>query len=527
MTFDLLITGGTVYDGSGSAGVRHDVAVRDDAIAAIGDLQGAEAAGVIDAADMAVAPGFIDTHTHSEGVLLADPEHALGLRQGITTEIGGLDGMSFAPLSDRNYRQYRHYLGGILGPTIDGLDMSSISAFRGHYDRKVAVNFAYLLPLGAVWLETVGFGDVPLGREAMRQAKTIVRDAIEQGAVGFSTGAAYYPGAWVRTDELIDLCTAVREAGSIYVCEPRVIHLERTFGGDGVSEALHVAGQSGVRLHMAHHRTNVQTAGRVKQFMAPIDRAKSEGVDFTADIYPYPTGSSILISYLPAEAHEGGPAQLMARLGDSAQRDRFVAHLDTNAFQPLAEIVLTYVANDADLEGRSLPQIALERGVTLGRAVCELLYENDLKVGYLNPPPADTATWRQIGRDALELLARPDYMACSDITPLGALPHPRCFGAFARFLGRLRREHDVISLAQMIQRMTDNPARRFGFARRGRIEEGYFADLVVFDPQNVIDTSTYDDPRQHPAGISYVLVNGRVAVDNGRCTGELAGRALP
>ena len=391
----------------------------------------------------------------------------------------------------------------------------------------MGVNIAYLIPLGAVWLETVGFHDMPLDRAAMGRAKTIIRDGIEQGAVGFSTGAAYYPGAWVRTDELIDLCAAVRDAGSIYVCEPRVIHLERTFGGDGVTEALHVARQTGVRLHLAHHRTNVQTAGRVKQFMEPIDHAKSEGVDFTADIYPYPTGSSILISYLPAEAHEGGPEQLMARLADGEQRDKLVAHLDTNAFGPLDEIVLTYAAAEPDLEGRSLPQIALQRGVTLGRAVCELLYENDLKVGYLNSPPADTATWRQIGRDALELLARPDYMACSDITPLGALPHPRCFGAFPRFLGRLRRQHDVISLPQMIQRMTDNPARRFGFARRGRIEEGYFADLVIFDPQNVMDTSTYDDPRQHPAGIPYVLVNGRVAVENGRCTGELAGRTLP
>ena len=175
----------------------------------------------------------------------------------------------------------------------------------------------------------------------------------------------------------------------------------------------------------------------------------------------------------------------------------------------------------------SLPDIAAERGLSPGEALCRLLLEEELKVGHVGAPPQGVAVWRQMSRDCLALLARPDYMACSDITPAGTLPHPRCYGAFPRFLGRLRREFGGLSLEAMVQRMTDNPARRFGLPRRGRIEKGHFADLVVFDAERVIDNATYDDPRQFPSGIPFVVVNGQVAVDHERCTGVMAGQAIP
>ena len=159
--------------------------------------------------------------------------------------------------------------------------------------------------------------------------------------------------------------------------------------------------------------------------------------------------------------------------------------------------------------------------------MCELLLETDLRAGYLQAPPASNRLFHQVSRDCLELLARPDYMACSDITPAGSMPHPRCFGAFPRFLGRLRRQFDVMSLELMIQCMTENPAQRYGISKRGRLEHGYFADVVIFDPDTIIDTATYDDPRQYPVGIPYVLVNGQVAVDDAVCTGVMASHAVP
>ena len=524
---DVIIAGGYVIDGSGSPGYDADVGIIGERIDAIGDLSRAEARRFVDARGMAVAPGFIDTHTHSEGALLVDPQHAYGLRQGITTEFLGIDGMSYAPLSPENYRIYRHWLGGLLGDPPDKLDMSSVSAFRSHYHRKVAVNTAYLVPNGTVRLETVGFHDVPLIGDSLEKACRLVRKGMEEGAVGFSTGSSYYPGPWSSTEELIDLCKTVRDAGGVYMCEPRRAETDRAYGGGGVTEALEIARRSGVKLHLAHYRTDASTAGKVGERMAEIDEAKAEGVDCTLDIYPYPSGSSIPVSFLPGYVQEGGPEAIIGRLKDPAEREKVVEYLGKGLHGSVDETILSYVPKNSHLEGMSLPDVARERGLSVGEALCELLVDEDLKVGYTMQPPVSLRLWRQIARDSMELLARPDYMVCSDITPAGSMPHPRSYGAFPRFLGRLRREFRTLTLEQVVQRMTDSPARRFGIAKRGRLEKGYFADVVVFDPQHVTDTATYDDPRQFPIGIPYVLVNGQVAVDQERCTGVLAGQAVP
>ena len=236
MTFDLILSGGQLLDGTGTPAVAADLGIIGEKIEAIANLSRAQARRVIPLQGLTLAPGFIDTHTHSEGALLHDPQHANGLRQGITTEIVGLDGMSWAPLSPPNFRLYARYLGGILGDPPPELDTSSIAAFRAHYHRKAAVNVACLVPHGALRLELLGFRDLPLRGEALQAAGRMVRQGIEQGAVGFSTGAAYYPGYWADTRELVELCRAVREAGGVYVNEPRVGTPERAFGGGGILE---------------------------------------------------------------------------------------------------------------------------------------------------------------------------------------------------------------------------------------------------------------------------------------------------
>lgn len=525
--FDVVIAGGTVVDGSGSAGYRADVGIAGEKIEAIGDLAAYEARRVVDARGLAVSPGFIDTHTHSEGALLVDPQHANGLRQGITTEFLGIDGMSYAPLSSANYLLYRRWLGGLLGEPPKDLDMSTVADFRSHYHRKVSINTAYLVPNGTVRLEAVGFRDVPLRGDSLEKAKRLIFEGIEQGAIGYSTGSSYYPGPWSTTDELIELCKTVHRAGGIYMTEPRRANADRAYGGGGVPEALEIARRSGVRIHFAHYRTAAETAGGVAKLMEEIDQAKADGVDVSLDIYPYPTGSTIPVSFLPSYAQDGGPDAIIRRLRDPVERRKISDYLDNELDRPLDETVFSYLPRNSHLEGMSLSDLATERGESMGEVLCDLLLKEDLKVGYWGSPPDSVALWRQVSRDSLELLARPDYMACSDITPAGSLPHPRCYGAFPRFLGRLRREFGVLSLEKMVQRMTDNPARRFGLDKRGRIERGYYADIVVFDPEGVIDTATYDDPRRFPIGIPFVLVNGQVAVDHDRCTGVLAGQAVP
>ena len=525
--FDVVIVGGTVVDGTGAPGSRADVGISAEVIEAIGDLSRSDARRVIEATGLVVSPGFIDTHVHSDGALLVDPQHANGLRQGITTEILGQDGLSYAPLSADNYRVYRRYLAGLLGEPPEDLDMSSVSAFRSHYHKKVAVNTAYCVAHGAIRLETVGFRDVPLVGDALESAKQLIREGIEQGAVGFATGMSYFPNSWSDTTEMIELCKATEEAGGVYVTHLRNVNTDRAFGGGWVSEALEIGRRAGVRVHFSHYRTQPESAGRVADLMELIDKAKAEGVDCSLELYPYPTGSTYPVSFLPSYAHDGGPDAIIKRLEDPAERRKLIDYLDNDSPRSLDDAVFTYLPKNRHLEGMTLPDIAGQRGVSMGEVLCDLLLDEDMRVGYRGAPPHSVAVWRQMSRDCVELLSRPDYMVGSDAIPLGSLPHPRAYGTFPRFLGRLRRQFGLLSLEQMVQRMTDNPARRFGLTRRGRIESGYYADIVVFDAERIIDNATYDDPCQFPTGVPFVLVNGQVAVDQERCTGVLAGQAVP
>ena len=524
--FDVVILGGSVVDGTGAAAYRADVGVKGDAIAAIGDLSQAQTRRVISAVGLTVAPGFIDTHTHSDAVLLLDPQHAAGLRQGITTEILGQDGLSYAPLSAENYRLNRRYLAGLLGEPPEDLDMSSVAAFRSHYHNKTAINTAYCIPHGAIRLETVGFYDKPLTGDALDKAKRLIREGMEQGAVGLATGMSYFPNAWSDTDELVELCKVVAECGGVYVTHLRDVNTERGFGGGDVPEALEIGRRSGVKVHFSHYRTQPETAGRVAERVELIDKAKAEGVDCTLELYPYPTGSSYPIRYLPSAANDGGPDALMERLRDSDERRRMIDYMRQRP-NDLALAVFTHLPNNRHLEGMSLRDAAAQRGASPEETLFDLLIDEKLQVGYRGAPPDSVAVWRQVSRDCVELLSRPDYMVGSDSIHVGGMPHPRAYGCFPRFLGRLRRSFGMLTLEGMVQRMTDNPARRFGLSGRGRIEQGAFADIVVFDAERIIDNATYDDPCQFPAGIPYVLVNGRVAVDSERCTGTMAGRAIP
>ena len=526
--FDVVIVGGDVVDGTEAPAYRADLGISGEKIEAIGDLSKADARRVVDATGHVVSPGFIDTHAHSDAALLTDPQHANGLRQGITTEVLGPDGLSYAPLSTENYPIYRKYLAGILGDAPQDIDVSSVAAFRANYHKKVAINTAYTVAHGALRLETVGFRDVPLVGDALERAKRLIREGIEQGAIGFATGMSYHPQSWSDTTEMIELCRVTHEAGGRYLTHLRNVNTDRAFGGGGVTEALEIGRRSGVGVHFSHHRTSADNAGKVDEIMAEIDEAKAEGVTVTLELYPYPTGSTFPLSFLPSPDHEGGLDAVMSRLRDPGERRRLAAYIDDEYWRSLDDAVITYMGRkNRHLEGMSLPDIAADRGATIGETLIALLDEEEGQIGYRGGPPHSVALWRQVNRDAMELLSRPDYMVGSDSIPVGSLPHPRAYGTFPRFLGRLRRQVGNMTLEQVVQRMSDNPARTFGLTRRGRIEKGYYADVVVFDPDRIIDNATYDDPCQFPTGIPYVLVNGQVAVDRERCTGVMAGQAVP
>lgn len=529
MTFDLLIRGGLVVDGSGAAAFPADVGVRGTNIEAVGRLDGAAAARVIDARGLAVAPGFIDAHAHSDIALLADPRHAAKLRQGVTTEILGQDGLSYAPLSPGNLRFYRTYLAGAYGVPAIAWDWSSVAEFRDRFDRAAAVNTAYLVPHGAVRLEALGMRDAPLVGDALARARALVARGLAEGAVGFSTGLSYYPGSWSDTDELVELCRTVAAAGGVYVTHIRTVFRDKPF--DPVEEALEIARRSGARLHFSHFRTGPANAGRVAELMAPIERARAAGTDVTLDTYPYPSGSSTGLYFVPPWAHEGGIDEILARLADPAQRRRIAAAM---APPPALggswdAIVISHVGSPTHraLVGLSLSEAARVRAAASPEdLLCDLLAFERLEVGWRGAPPAPDV-WETIDRDVMELLARPYYMVGSDAIMVGDRPHPRAYGCFPRLLGPLRRRYGGLSLEALVNRMTAVPAARFGLTDRGLLRPGRAADVVIFDPETVTDTATYERPRSFPDGVPYVFVNGEVAVDRGEPTGVLAGRALP
>jgi len=526
--FDLLITGGTVVDGTGKPGFRANVGIEGTRIVAIGDLGSASAARIIDATGLTVSPGFVDVHTHSDGALLFDPQHENGIRQAITTEIISPDGLSYPPLSPELYRQYRWYMSGILGLPPEDADMSSMEAARANYHRKTACNVAAFVGHGPIRLSAVGFRDVPVRGEDMETARRLVRESMEQGAVGLSTGLSYFPHSFSDTEEIVELCRVVADCGGVFSIHLRNQNTDRGFGGGGVAEALEIGRRSGVKVHFEHYRTSPDTAGDVDGLVADIDRAKAEGVDVTLECYPYPAGSSFPMAFFPGSFHDGGPEAIMARLTNPDEKARYVQWLQENAYRAMPLQRWTWIGSEKNkhLEGALWQHAADARGVSVEEMVCDVMLEENLACGFLEAPPQSTNVWRRQEQDVMELLARDDYMVGSDAIPLDGMVHPRAWGAFPRVVGRLRRRHGY-PLEQVIQRVTQNPAERFGLNGRGVLAEGSFADVAVFDAATINDLATYEDPKVPPAGIPFVVVNGRVAVDHGRLTGVLAGEAVP
>ena len=343
--------------------------------------------------------------------------------------------------------------------------------------------------------------DVPMVGDRLEHAKRLVWEGMEQGAVGLATGMSYHPQAWCTTEELIELCKIVAEFDGVYTTHLRNVNPDRGFGGGGVPEALEIGRRSGVKVHFSHTRTAVNNAGQVAELMQQFDDAKSD-VDLTLELYPYPTGSSFVLSNMPSQAHNGGPAEIIERLKDADERAVIAKHIEGSDARVVREFVYSHMPLTPELEGLSVPTLAERRGKSLGEVTIDLLLENDLEVGFWGVPPGDIADWRQVSRDAVELLSRTDYMVGSDSIHVGGHPHPRAWGTFPRFLGRLRRQFPIMTLESMVQRMTDNAARTLradgagppggGLLRgRGRVRRGpHYRHRHLRRPSAV--------PRRHP-----------------------------
>ena len=515
---ELIIRNGLVVDGTGAAAFRADVGVDQGKITEVGDLSAARAPREIDATGQVVAPGFIDIHTHADIALLARPTHEPKVMQGVTTEVFSNCGLGFAPVNERGLEIQKEYLLGLFGDDT-GVDWSwrTVRQFLDHYRGRIATNAAYLIPHGAVRVSAMGMADRPATRDELRVMTDLIREGMDEGAWGLSTGLWYSPMSYADHAENVAVCRAVAEHGGFFA-----IHM-REYGDkilDSLTESYAMSRESGAPLQVSHLQIGgARNWGRAGEVLAHLDRVRASGVDVTYDSYPYTAGSTLVQAMLPTWATAGGPSALLQRLDDAEIRPRIVAEMDA-ADRDWTRHVLVG-ARSAEFnpyEGETFARIAEREGISIGEAVCRILVADELGACFI-AHQGDEGDLRQI-------LKHPAQMIGSDGLHLPGKTHPRLFGAFPRLLARYVREQGILTLEEAVWKMTGFPAQRMGFRDRGRIAKGLAADLVVFDPQTIRDTATFEDPCRYPEGISHVLVNGRPVVEGGQHTGALPGEVL-
>ncbi len=514
---DLLFANGTVIDGTGSTGYRASVAVTGDTIQVInGDTSAVEAGRRIDASGYVICPGFIDMHSHSDLKLLTDPDHHPKIRQGVTTEALGMDGLSYAPTTPRALEQLLVYLAAVNGAPPD-VRWSSVADFLALFDGNSTCNVVHMVPHAAIRVAAMGWSSrLPTNAE-LQTMRDLTRQGMRDGAFGFTTGLTYAPGAYSDTSELAAIAAVAAEEGGFYCTHARYTLGDRLL--DPFREALEIGRRSGAPVHISHYHSPV--AGLGAQMTALVDEARNRGQDVTFDQYPYPAASTILHSLLPYWVHAGGPQALMTRLADTNVRDLMVRAVEPQwGGQTLDNYIFAHIASDKnkEWEGRSLEELADHRGGRMVDAVCDLLLEEDLQVAFV----ARTGNLENIR----EIASHPAQMIGTDAILTGGRPNPRTYGTYPYVLAQFVRGEGLFSIEDAICKMTGAPAQRLGLSDRGVIRDGAKADLVLFDPSGVDTPATFEDPLQFPVGIDYVAVNGALVIDNGRHTGARPGRAL-
>lgn len=511
--FDVILRNGRVVDGSGNPWFPADVGVQGDKIAAVGKLTAARGLRELDVSGQVVCPGFIDVHVHSEIGILTGHAAEGRIRQGITTDLLAPDGLSFAPLSPPRLAEMRQYLAIFLGePNLDWT-WSSLAEYLERFEGRVAMNVVPQVAFNAVRAEAVGWQPRPATPAELERMKQLTREAMEQGACGIQTGLEYYPSAHSGTDELVAVSRVVAEYGGVYSS-----HI-RGYGdkiGPALEETFAIAEKAGLPVHVSH-------LFGLPDFYRPLEAARARGIDVTYDAYPYTAGCTHLIYCFPSWAQSGTPREILARLVDAPARERVRPILESffgSSKRSPENIVFATLGTEKNshLQGQTLAKAHQDSGKDLTNFLCDLLVEERLQVLLI---------FHWSGEDTLRsTLTHPLHMVGSDGIFRPGQVHPRGYGAFPRILGRMVREKRWLTLEDAVRRMTSFPAQRYRLRDRGLLRPGMAADVVVLDPERVIDHATFEDGRRRPEGISQVLVNGEFVLDDGTMTAARPGRVL-
>ena len=517
---DILIKNGLVVDGTGNPGFYAGVCVQGENVVILrGDYSHIEAARTIDATGKVVCPGFIDMHAHTGLVILAEPEHHPKVRQGITTELVGVDGNSYAPFTSHDdFLDFVELNSGLDGsPPLPGR-WSTVAEYLSMFDNKVAVNIAYVIGNSPIRICAMGWDEKPATDADLANMKAMLREGLEEGAFGLSTGLDYPPGSYADTDELVSLAEEAARLGGIYHT-----HLRNTLGDrflDPVKEALEIGQRGGLPCHLTHFYQRITHPGSARQLLDLVEGSVDGGQDVTMDCYPYEYSSTRALILIPQWAHNGGPRKLKEVLRSEEGRERLRDEVRARGTGSWNDLWLTYFKHPHNqrFEGRSVAEAAEMMGKSEVDALCDLLLDEDLQTSYVSPGP-NLSTLP-------DFMTHPLTMVGTDALLLGDYPSPRTYGTFPTILSHYVRDEGSISLEEAVRKMTSFAALRLGIPDRGLLLDNMKADIVIFDPATVKSPSTRHQPKQFPTGIEHVLVNGRLVVDDGDHTGALPGRSL-
>ncbi|PYI50662.1 N-acyl-D-amino-acid deacylase family protein [Paenibacillus flagellatus] len=531
MVFDRIIRGGWIVDGTGAGRRKGDVGIVGDEIVAIGDLSGAEAEDIVDAAGKAVCPGFIDVHVHSELALLGGPDRYAPLRMGVTTQLASPDGFSWAPLDRTRLGEMKQYLRPFYedGFIEEGRDLSLddfLALFRGN----LPSNLVLQAPHGSVRQAVLGWETRAATDEEIGRMDRLVREWMERGAKALATGLEYEPMRRADLRELVALSRAAAAYGGIYVAHQRGYADKVTIGCE---ETFAIGLQADIPVHISHLTVDPAAASE-------LDRGGKLGADISFDMYPYPAGSTHLLLNLPEAAQAGTPKQVRERLADPAFRKRIEAEVE-RAFPEerirfasvgrvrsdweQGQIVIgssppDWLTDATTWEGKLLGEVRRELGIGLTDFICDLIVHTEY-------PSLMIFHWPEERYPYLEpTFKHPLHMVGTDGIYAGAKPHPRGFGSYPNIFRRIVRENGWLTLEQAVRKMTAYPAERFGIKRRGKLAPGLYADIVVFDETEIRDRATFAEPRLAPEGVEHVLVNGRFAIRDGVIQQGLHGRIV-
>lgn len=527
--YDLLIRNGQVFDGTGAPAVSASVAVRGDRIVAIGPLEGARARLEVDAAGLAVAPGFINMLSWADEPLLVDGRSQSDIRQGVTLEVFG-EGWSMGPLNSRMKEEQVAGQGDLKYP----VDWTTLGEYLDGLQRKgITPNVASFVGATTVRIHEIGYTDREPTGEELDRMKDLVRQAMREGAMGVGSSLIYAPAFYAKTPELVELSRAAAEFGGMYIS-----HL-RSEGArliEAIDELIHIAREAKVPAEIYHFKA----AGRdnwskTDDAIARVEAARREGLRITADIYTYPAGATGLAATMPPWVQEGGYDAWVARLKDPAIRARVKREMTTptdkweNFFTGAGPdgILLSGFKSEAlkPLTGKRLSEIAKMRGRSPEDTAIDLVIEDGSRV---------EAVYFLMSEDNLRKKLRLPWVSfasdAGSVAPEGAFlasnPHPRAYGNFARWLGRYVRDETLVPLAEAVRRLSAQPAENLGLKERGRLAEGLYADIVIFDPARIQDHATFEQPHQYSTGMRHVFVNGTQVLRDGEHTGAKPGRVV-